>query len=524
MGLKTLWIFLLILLSACAQVQPLGGGNKDESAPVPNFEKSSPKFAATEVRPREIRIPFNEYIKLVNPSSNISVTPELGTKPKFEVRGKELLVSLESAELLENTTYSFVFNKAIADVNEGNDTTFTFVFSTGASIDSLTYTAVVIDAESQMPVSNAMVELFSPSDTLNPYQNQPKYIAQTNKDGLATFEYLAEQALEVFAYWNKDGGKINGNSAIAFLSESVLIDTLQRRDTVFLFQPKTEEIRGRILKKEITMNGRIELVTNFDQKTDEIEITLENEKLALLVETTNRPDSTILWIQAKENSTYTLQIPFRDTLLSTKISTRKLTEITPKYKSNLFGDELELKDSLTLTFDLPIQSIDPEKVVVFQNDSIEISKDLNILNLRRLVLKPDESQNRIFIPPGAITLFNGSAYTDTIDIKFNRKSAKKYANLELVLENKPEHLILLRLYRGKDLAATQIVPKADTLLTFDLLPPGEYNIQVILDLNENGQFDTGDFVSRQQPEPVIWFRQSITLRANWDTSQPILFK
>lgn len=496
----------------------------DTSAPVPNMDKTVPEFASTNARPNQILIPFDEFIKLNNPSNNITVTPELATKPKFEVRGRSLFITFESEELMDNTTYSFVFNKAIADVNEGNDTTFTFVFSTGPVIDSLLYSAVLIDVETQSPVSNASIGLYAPSDSLNPYKDRPKYIAQTDKEGLAKFAYLSEQELEVFAFFNPDGGKITKSSQIAFLSETITIDTNARQDTLYLFQPELIEDRGRIVKKDFALGGRITFVTNFEHQAEEIRIRKDNEGVETLMETTDRKDSTILWIKAQESSAYQVSVPFRDTVLTTRIPVRKIPEYDVKHTANLSSGELEIQDSLTLTFDLPIASLDTTKILVFESDSIPASFDVRVLHLRRLQFLPAENHSRVFIAPEALTFYNGLTNKDTIDIKFIRKGENKYANLELILENKPPHPLILRLHKGKDVALEKLIPLEDSILLFPRMQPGEYTLQFIVDLNENGIFDLGDFPTRRQPEPVIWFRQPITLRANWDSSQPVEFK
>lgn len=516
--------FLIFFLVSCAQVQPLGGGDKDESAPIPNFANSTPVFASTEVRPSFIKIPFNEYIKLNNPSTNISVTPALITAPKYEVKGKDLFVRFNKDELLENTTYSFVFNKAISDINENNDTTFTYVFSTGKTIDSLTYDVLLIDAETQTPVANVFIGLYMPSDSLDPYKHRPKYVSQTNKEGYASFHYLSEQNVEVFAYFNKDGGKISNNSAIAFRSEPIQIDTIPQIDTLYLFSPKIAVEKGRILKKDISLGGKITLVTNYNHRPSAAQILQEETFLNYLYEKTHRTDSTIFWIEALENTTYSLNLPFRDTILSARIQTRKIPEYKISYSDNLTSNELEIYDSLSLTFDIPIKSIDNEKISVYQSDSVELDFKVQVDNLRRLLLFPNESQNRIRILPNAITFYNGTTYQDTVDIRFARKTEKKYANLELKFENKPNHPLILRLYKGKEIAVQRYLPIQDSIAEFKLMNPGEYTIQVILDINENRIFDLGDYPKRKQPEPVIWFRQPITLRANWDTSQPIEFK
>jgi len=39
---------------------------------------------------------------------------------------------------------------------------------------------------------------------------------------------------------------------------------------------------------------------------------------------------------------------------------------------------------------------------------------------------------------------------------------------------------------------------------------------LIIDANENGKWDTGDYLKNKQPERVIYFDEKIEIRANWD--------
>lgn len=522
MGIRLL-LFFGLLLASCAQVQPLNGGDKDERAPEPNFQSCVPAYASTELKPSEIKIPFNEFIKLNSPSTTVTITPELPTKPELEVKGKDLYIRLESQELLDNTTYSILFNKAISDINEGNDTTFTYVFATGKSIDSLGYAVLVIDAELLSPVANAVVGLYLPSDSLNPYKDRPKYVAQTDKNGLASFNFLAKQDLAIFAYWNKEGGKILRNSMIGFLNESIHIDTTLRLDTLYMFAPNVREVRGRISKKELTGAGRIELVTNFEQDPSLIQIRKDDLLVDFLFEQTTRSDSSYCWIQAQENSVYTLSMPFADSTLSAKISTRKLQQTPVKYTSNIASGELEIKDTLALTFDVPIAQVNGKKILVFQSDSIERENRFEVSMLRSLKISSKSDINSVVLLPEAVQFYDGSYFKDSIVLKFNRKTEKKYANMELSLENKPQEILLLNLYRGNQIIEKRLIPIQDSLVNFLLLEPGEYIIQVVSDSNQNGLFDTGEYATKRQPERVIWFRQPIMLRANWDTKQTIEF-
>jgi hypothetical protein len=250
----------------------------------------------------------------------------------------------------------------------------------------------------------------------------------------------------------------------------------------------------------------------------------EGVPIPILLESTQRKDSTIVWIAGQENSNYQLTVPFKDTLLSAKISTRKLQDFKINPTNNLTSNELEIFDTLFLEFDLPITKIDTQKIMVFKNDSTPIPFRIQIKNLRKLQLIPQEGQNRIFLLPGALSFLNDRTFQDSINLTFIRKTANKYANLELNLENKPSEFLILKLFKGDKLSAESLVSVTDSVVYFANMNPGEYKLQVIIDTNKNGAFDTGDYPQRRQPEQIIWFHQPITLRANWDTTQPVSFQ
>ena len=83
---------------------------------------------------------FDEFVQVknlqqqvvVSPPLNypIEVYPTLRASKKFQVRFKDTLAP--------NTTYSVNFGNALVDFNEGNPYPYlTYIFSTGAAIDSL---------------------------------------------------------------------------------------------------------------------------------------------------------------------------------------------------------------------------------------------------------------------------------------------------------------------------------------------------------------------------------------------------
>nr|WP_257984596.1 hypothetical protein [Psychroflexus sp. MES1-P1E] len=54
-----------------------------------------------------------------------------------------------------------------------------------------------------------------------------------------------------------------------------------------------------------------------------------------------------------------------------------------------------------------------------------------------------------------------------------------------------------------------------------MITPGSYFIRLVYDKNANGKWDTGNFLKRVNPEPVLYEAQPVEIRANWDVQLSI---
>lgn len=54
---------------------------------------------------------------------------------------------------------------------------------------------------------------------------------------------------------------------------------------------------------------------------------------------------------------------------------------------------------------------------------------------------------------------------------------------------------------------------------FYFLTPGTYYLRLFRDLNGNGVWDTGDYDTHLQPEPVYYYPEALTLKALWEINQ-----
>ena len=165
---------------------PLTGGPRDKNAPAIDSAKTTPYNGQINFSGNEIKMKFDEYIRLNKPNDNIIVLPQMEVAPTITAKNKKLSI-LFNEPLQENTTYTITFNGAVQDITEKNDSVFQYVFSTGDYIDSLSVRGVVKDAFTNKPVKGALVGLYPKDLEANfdsiPLKFRPTYLGQTNEGG-----------------------------------------------------------------------------------------------------------------------------------------------------------------------------------------------------------------------------------------------------------------------------------------------------------------------------------------------------
>ena len=171
------------LLSSCAQIGTITGGEKDMVPP--RIEKSIPADGSVNVNTSQIQIEFDEFVVLQKPKENLVLLPS-NVSYETKLINKTLILDLQD-ELAANTTYSLYLNGAIKDLTEGNDTLIQLVFSTGPFLDSNIVDFQVKDAYTNEIQSGITVGLF---DSLE--QLQPIYFSKTDDEGRARIRAIAD--------------------------------------------------------------------------------------------------------------------------------------------------------------------------------------------------------------------------------------------------------------------------------------------------------------------------------------------
>src|SRR5690606_36666805 len=186
----------LLLISACATVQQPTGGPRYETPPkvlsivqenlTRNFDQ------------REIQITFDEFVRLRNEFTEISISPDMDEVPVYQIKKKTLVITLPDS-LAENTTYSINFGNSIIDFNEGNELkNFSYIFSTGPEIDSLSISGNVINALTLEEEPEVTVLLIHTSQDSIFGKRKANIFTQTDSAGNFALKNLHEGSYRIY--------------------------------------------------------------------------------------------------------------------------------------------------------------------------------------------------------------------------------------------------------------------------------------------------------------------------------------
>ena len=530
--------FLLVLavffsLVQCAKKGTPTGGPEDEEPP--KFIRASPENFTTNFDKKEIRIFFNEYVKLNKPQQQIIISPPIIPTPNIMPLGSARKdVKIEIFDSLQpNTTYAINFGKSIEDNNEGNTLDyFKYVFSTGDFIDSLSISGLVEDASLKAvsePVSIYLYEIDSAYTDSVVYKQTPRYVTYS-KDSSFTFslENLKGGTYQMVGIIDKNSNYLYnpGSEKIGFIDRPITIPT----DSTFQLKVFKEDLDFEVKRPKMVKGNQI--IFGYEGKTN-----LDSIEFNLLTEKPSGFNSRII----KDVKTDTLYYWYnknieQDSLVFEVVSPKRRDTLTARI-SQLDRDSLKLSTEptgsiglnkpLKLKANTPLISQNESFINILNQDSVTVpfTTELNLMKNEVLVSfdKTESNKYVVTVLPGAVTdLFQ--ATNDTLRVGLNTSSLADYGNLEIRLQNIKSFPIIVQLTNMKGEVLEEQSAKAQTSFNFSLLNPGEYFIRVIYDSNGNNKWDTGNFLKRRQPEVIEYFRDTLEVRANFDRVETINLK
>ena len=527
---KLIYIVLsIVVISGCAKRGSPTGGPVDSIPPV--LINASPKINSINFDSKEIRLTFDEFIKLDNVDEQLIISPPIN-KSSYEVKplnGVTKKVFLEFIDSLETeTTYSINFGNSIKDNNEGNPLTFfSYTFSTGETIDSLYVRGNISDAFDKETDDYISIHLYRIDSILNDsiiYNNRPTYISNSLDSTSYQFKNIKEGKYLILALKDID----NNYFFDPFYDKIGFIDSLITlpRDSIINFKLFKEET-SLIWDKPHFINSE-KIGFGYYGKLDLKNIKIESsipDSVNYTYTKENEKDTLIFWLSRNSFDSLNFNLIEKDTtkLVTVKFDRAKDTLIDSLSISPKTTSIIHLKETFKLSSNIPLKNIEDSLITIRDIDSLIVPFTTSINdNLDQIDIKFEVSPSdnyRLFILPEAIKDIRGVS-NDTLQYNVVSQSLEDYGNVYLdVIRNSNSKFILQMIDSNGDVIRVFKNVNQDATYNFDYVRPGKYIFRLIEDANNNDKWDTGNYLKKIKPERVYYFSNELEVRANWDLNE-----
>lgn len=576
--LKTIFYALLLaVLFSCAHPVSPGGGPKDMKPP--EVLACFPENGSANFGVDRFTIDFDEFVVLEDVQNQALISPPLNETPDFKIKGKSLEVKFNE-DLKSNTTYSIYFGDAITDITEGNPVSnYTYIFSTGAYVDSLSLQGKVLNAFNHQEVEDCFVMLYKDdNDTISldslPLLLRPYYLSKTDENGRFRFNGLGSDKYLMFAILDMNSSLSfdQPNEEIAFLDtlitpsyvikpivDSTAVDTL---DMVVVDTVQTETVDSLLILKDDLFSEQLITYELFLFKEKDTILKLMSSKVIrdntlqftfnlpakdLVITTLNYSDRELWYVSeiSKEADTinwyyHNLTVDTLDFLMMNGADTLEMFSLhlnkrkvgknrkkdepqNLKWELNPTSKILKPNTSPRIKFHQPIENVSFDSSVLIAGADTILNPGFHFTDSLKMEIEVpvgnvENTKYKIAISDSSISDWNGLANSDIL-AQFSTKPLSEYGTLFLSVSKKIKQPIILQLLNDKEEILRQDFFSGDTNLVYKYLKPEKHRLKVIYDANNNGKWDTGNYLKKEQAEKTIYFEKEIELRANWDIEE-----
>ncbi|MDT0558239.1 Ig-like domain-containing protein [Ichthyenterobacterium sp. W332] len=514
-------IILAISIIGCANRGTPSGGEKDTIPP--EIIRSVPENFSTDFSGNEIRIYFDEYIKLKNIQKQLIVSPPMDPAPEImplSAASKYIKITIKDT-LEPNTTYALNFGQSVVDNNEENPYPYyRYVFSTGETIDSLSVKGSVMDAESRITDTFISVMLYPVDSTYNDsiiYKQKPKYITNT-LDSTTTFsidnikegKYLLVALKEENSNFTFDPK----TDKIGFYKDFIDVP----KDTLYEIKLFNEVVDFKGLRPKQSAGQKIAFPYEGDPDKLTINILSDTPNdFSHRITKQENADTLYYWYKPKlelDSTQFILKKHnYNDTLKHRFRSLDKdsLTVVVEPRGTLKYDEPLKIKGSI------PFTKLDKSLITILDQDSLKVDYSFKLDSLDNTYHidfnKKEAYKYNVEILPNALEDFFGNT-NDTIQHSVNTKEYAEYSDIRLTLVN-AEYPVIVQLVDNNDKVFYEDYVSENRPIDFEHITPKDYYVKVIFDINKNGKWDSGNFLKRIPPERVSYMKEFAEARANW---------
>ncbi|EGK02490.1 MULTISPECIES: Ig-like domain-containing protein [Dysgonomonas] len=374
------------------------------------------------------------------------------------------------------------------------------------------------------------------------------YIYDNPSEAIAFMETIIEPASERASrfdttYVDKEKKVIDTVVAVQytrFLPDNIVLRTFK------------SGFQRQFLQKHERTQNKLSLFFGAPTEMPQVEpLNFDGNKDWFIMERTPKNDTITYWIKDKEvmaidtlsirltylkTDTLNQSLPVTDTLTFMDRTRKPVKDDKKKEKKKKEGesDEPEITflnivnnlsstwdtyKSISLLFEEPITDTLSNKIKLQQlrdtvYHDIPFQLEADSVNPRKYTIRNKWGYNneyRIQIDSASIYSIYG-LWNNKIDQKFKVKAEDQYGQLAIRvagIDSIPSFMELLD-KSDKPIRKTRVI---DNIAVFRDLDPGSYYVRIVLDSNNNGIWDTGDFQKGLQPEMVCYSPKEYKIRA-----------
>lgn len=512
-----------LIIISCANRGNPSGGPKDTTPP--EIIKTTPENYSTNFTGKEIKIYFDEFVKIQNLQKQLIISPPMENAPDVTPLGtasKYITIKINDT-LAANTTYAFNFGNSIQDNNEGNPYSYyKFVISTGSYIDSLSVKGEILDAALRKPDEFVSVRLYEVDSTFNDsivYNKLPKYVTNT-LDSTTTFSIDNIKAGKYMLVALKDANEDNKfqqkTDKIGFHQDFITVPS----DTSYTLKLFKEEAEFSIIRPRLISGEKIAFGFQGGYKDSKIQINSElPQDFKSVVTKDPKTDSLYYWYKPRFKDTDSLLF----TVKNKKYSEDFTVKISEQPRDTLIIEAspkrgLGFNEDFKISANVPLVNFDEKKLTILDKDSLNITYQTAFDTLSNTYTfafdKTESNRYKVQVLPEAFVDFFGNK-NDTLNFNLSTRKFADYGNVRVTLYN-AKYPVIAQLTDAKGEVKAEKYSTKQEPLDFSYLEPGKYYLRVVFDSNKNGKYDAGNYLKKLQPERISHFNEEIEVRANWD--------
>ncbi|MCF7741256.1 MAG: Ig-like domain-containing protein [Candidatus Marinimicrobia bacterium] len=550
--IKLFSLLLLVVLLGCAAQGPPSGGPKDTTGPKLVSVSPSPGTLNFPVDGK-IVMEFSESIAPRSAENSLIVRPSLPEPAVVNVRRNKIVVNF-NGKLKDNTTYIVSFGRSIRDYRKnpvsGNVQT---AFSTGQNFSRARISGTVFNVGSGK-IATIMAwekDKFLP-DSLT--YREPDYITTADSEGDFVLNHLAKgtyyllanaagQSVKNISSRNKIGLAnqmpipINSDSShVRYIHFNLMDYNFLERFALQSVQTKERYINCKF-SQSVSQENWSELDINFNFAESIIKAWRHDQDPALV---------SILVDSLPQDTASTIQFANLFSQQGEKILPEKgrmefaykptQDSLAPFLQNSTPASgegRVKPSDSIQLNFSEPIYNVTPDSdfTLIQVPDSIFIDFRIEFVDDNSLRIIPDTllpQQSRFILQCRSHEWqdYFQNNYRDSIfTINFQTQDPRKFGYMagELQLGDQLQYSnIVLKATRIENPYTDYTRADSTGNFRFDQLLPGEYQVSIFHDTNNNGEYDPGSLYPVQAAEDYISFPDKIEIRARWETAGIIL--